>query len=60
MKELQNMIRSEIATSYRLRDLAKNDKISREKTTQIYEEAKKHDKKIIFLKNFKKALEDQK
>ena len=60
MKELQNMIRSEIATSYRLRDLAKNDKISREKTTQIYEEAKKHDKKIIFLKNFKKALEEQK
>ena len=55
MKELQNMIRNEISTSYRLRDLAKNDKITREKTIQIYEEAKKHDEKIIFLKNFKKA-----
>lgn len=60
MKELQNKIRSEIATSYYLRDLAKNDKIPREKVNEIYAEAKKHDKKILFLKKFKKALEEQK
>lgn len=60
MKELQNKIRSEIATSYYLRNLAKNDKITREKTIQIYEEAKKHDEKIKFFKNFKRALEEQK
>lgn len=59
MKELQNKIRSEIATSYHLRELAKDEKLSRDKVTEIYEEAKKHDEKIIFLKNFKKALEEQ-
>lgn len=60
MKELQNKIRYEIATAYRLRDLAKDGKISSEKTTQIYEEAKRHDEKIKFFKNFKRALEEQK
>lgn len=59
MKELQNMIRNEISTSYRLRDLAKNDKITREKTIQIYEEAKKHDQKIKFLKNLSNALKEE-
>ena len=39
MKELQNKIRSEIATSYYLRNLAKNDKIPREKVNEIYSEA---------------------
>ena len=58
MKELQNMIRNEISTSYRLRDLAKNDKISREKVNEIYAEAKEHDKKIIFLKNLSNALKE--
>lgn len=59
MKELQNKIRNEIAKSYYLRNLAKDDKLLREKVIEIYEEARKHDKKIIFLKNFKKALEEQ-
>lgn len=60
MQSLQNKIRNEIATAYKLRDIAKDGKISPEKTTQIYEEAKRHDEKVIFFKNFKKALEEQK
>lgn len=59
MKELQNMIRNEISTSYKLRDLAKNDKISREKVNEIYAEAKKHDEKIKFLKNLSNALKEE-
>ena len=59
MKELQNMIRSEISTSYYLRNLAKNDKISREKINEIYAEAKKHDEKIKFLKNLSNALKEE-
>ena len=59
MKELQNMIRNKISTSYKLRDLEKNDKISREKVNEIYAEAKKHDEKIKFLKNLSNALKEE-
>lgn len=60
MKELQNKIRNEIATAYKLRDIAKDGRITPKQVAQMYEEAKKHDEKVIFFKNFKRALEEQK
>lgn len=58
MKSLNNKIRNEIANSQYLRDLAKSDKLSQDKVTELYEQAKINDKKIIFLKHLSNALKE--
>ena len=58
MKSLNNKIRNEIANSQYLRDLAKSDKLSQDKVTELYEQARINDKKIIFLKHLSNALKE--
>lgn len=58
MKNLNNKIRNSIANSYRLRELAKDYKLTQEEKNKAYENADKIDKKILFYKNFSKALKN--
>ena len=58
MLEVNKKIRNSIANSYRLRELAKDDTLSREKIDELYLEVEKLNKKIIFLKSLQKHLKE--
>ena len=56
MKELNDKIRNNIANSYYLRSLAKDDKLTQEEKDRAYKNVKEIDKKILFYKNLNNAL----
>lgn len=58
MKELNDKIRNSIANSYHLRELAKDDKITQERSFQLNELARENDKKIIFFKKLSNVLKE--
>lgn len=58
MLEVNKKIRNSIANSYRLRELAKDDTLSKEKIDELYLEVEKLNKKIVFLKNLQKHLKE--
>lgn len=58
MLQLNNKIRNTMANSYRLRELAKDDTLSREKIDELYLESEKLNKKILFLKGIEKHLKE--
>lgn len=60
MRELNDKIRNEIANSYYLRSLAKDDKLTQEERDKIYDNVKLLDKKIMFYKNLNNALREMK
>ena len=59
MKTLNNKIRNEIANSYYLRTLAKDDKITKDKKNELYNSVNELDKKIIFYKKLSNQLKEQ-
>jgi dynactin complex subunit len=58
MLEVNKKIRNSIANSYRLRELAKDDTLSKEKIDELYLEVEKLNKKIVFLKSLQKHLKE--
>lgn len=59
MKSLNVKIRNEIANSYYLKLLAKDDKITKDKKNELYNSAYEIDKKIIFYKKLNYMLKEQ-
>lgn len=59
MKSLNVKIRNEIANSYYLKLLAKDDKITKDKKNELYNSAYEIDKKIIFYKKLSYMLKEQ-
>ena len=59
MKSLNVKIRNEIANSYYLKLLAKDDKITKDKKDELYNSAYEIDKKIIFYKKLSYMLKEQ-
>lgn len=60
MLELNNKIRNSIANSYHLKELAKDSKITQEKSFELHQKANEIDRKIIFLKKLSNALRETK
>ena len=56
MRTLNQKIRNDIANSYRLRDLAKDDKLTKDERIKIYKKVAKNDEKILFFKGLSLAL----
>lgn len=59
MKSLNVKIRNEIANSYYLKLLAKDDKITKDKKNELYSSAYEIDKKIVFYKKLSYMLKEQ-
>lgn len=59
MKSLNVKIRNEIANSYYLKLLAKDDKITKDKKNELYNSAYEIDKKIVFYKKLSYMLKEQ-
>lgn len=59
MLSINNKIRNDIANNYRLRQLAKDSTLSKEKTDELYTEVSNINKRIIFLKKLEKELKEQ-
>lgn len=58
MKDINDKIRSSIAKSYRLRELALDRKITRKKSFELHQMAHENDEKIKFYKNLSNALKE--
>ena len=56
MKELNNKIKESIAYSGRLRQLAKDGTLPKDKTIGLYKKVQENDEKIKFLKQLSNAL----
>lgn len=60
MRQINDKIRNNIANSYYLRTLAKDDKLTKEEQYNIYKYVEELDKKIIFYKLLNNALKETK
>ena len=58
MKDMNDKIRNSIANSYRLRELAKDDTLSKEKCIELNHLADENDKRILFYKKLSNALKE--
>lgn len=56
MRSLNDKIKNGIANSYRLRELAKDDKLTQEKCFELNKMANDNDRKIMFYKKLANAL----
>ena len=58
MKDMNDKIRNSIANSYRLRELAKDDTLSKEKCIELNHLADENDKRILSYKKLNNALKE--